>query len=48
MSTVPFSLNNITNSSSICLKIEQNGDKFIGSGTWFIDDLLIIRSRITK
>ncbi len=36
---MPFSLNNITNSSSICLKIEQNG-------TWFIDDLLIIRSRL--
>ncbi len=43
---MPFSLNNITNSSSVCLKIEQNGDKFIGSGTWFIDDLLIIRSRL--
>jgi hypothetical protein len=41
-----LSLNNITNSSSVCLKIEQNGDKFVGSGSWFIDDLLIVRSRL--
>ncbi len=39
-------LNNITNSSTVCLKIEQNGEKFAGSGSWFIDDLLIIRSRL--
>ncbi|CAF0744576.1 unnamed protein product [Adineta steineri] len=44
--TVPFSLNNITNSTTICLKIEQKGEKFLGSGSWFIDDLLIIRSRL--
>jgi len=39
-------LNNITNSSIICLKIEQDGDNFTGSSSWFIDDLLIIRSRL--
>ncbi|CAF3387291.1 unnamed protein product [Rotaria sp. Silwood1] len=44
--TVPLSLNNITNSSTVCLKIEQDGDKFVGSGSWFIDDLLITRFRL--
>ncbi|CAF4418864.1 unnamed protein product, partial [Rotaria sp. Silwood2] len=44
--TVPLSFNNITNSSTVCLKLEQDGDKFTGSGSWFIDDLLIIRSRL--
>jgi hypothetical protein len=44
--TVPLSLNNLVNTSIVCLKIEQNGDKFTGSGSWFIDDLLIIRSRL--
>jgi hypothetical protein len=44
--TVPFSINNITNSSIVCLKIEQNGEKFISSGSWLIDDLLMIRSRL--
>ncbi|CAF5045160.1 unnamed protein product, partial [Rotaria sp. Silwood1] len=44
--TLPLSLNNITNSSTVCLKIEQDGDKFVGSGSWFIDDLLITRFRL--
>ncbi|CAF1574185.1 unnamed protein product [Rotaria magnacalcarata] len=43
--TVPLSLVNLTNSSTVCLKIQQKGEKFAGSGSWFIDDLLIIRSR---
>ena len=44
--TVPIVLGNITNSSIVCLKIEQDGEKFNSSGSWFIDDLLIIRSRL--
>jgi hypothetical protein len=44
--TIPFSLTNITNASIVCFKIEQNGDKFTGSSSWFIDDLLMIRSRL--
>ncbi|CAF0939143.1 unnamed protein product [Adineta ricciae] len=44
--TVPLSLNNLTNSSTACLKIEQNGEKFSGGGSWFIDDFLLIRSRL--
>lgn len=43
---MPISLGNITNSSSICLKIEQEGEKFNSSGSWFIDDLLITRPRL--
>jgi hypothetical protein len=39
-------LKNLINTSSVCLKIEQKGDKFTGNGAWFIDDLLIIRSRL--
>ena len=44
--TVPLSLSNLTNSSMACLKIEQNGEKFSGGGSWFIDDFLLIRSRL--
>ena len=44
--TIPFSLNNITNSSIVCLKIEQKNDKLLSTGSWFIDDLLMIRSRL--
>lgn len=44
--TVPIVLANITNSSIVCLKIEQGGEKFNSSGSWFIDDLLIVRSRL--
>lgn len=42
---IPLLLTNVTNSSTVCLKIEQDGDKYMGSGSWFIDDLLITRSR---
>lgn len=41
-------MNNITNSSAICLKIEQKGEKFAGSGSWFIDDLFLVRSQLQK
>ena len=44
--TIPLSLNNIINSSTVCLKIEQDGDMFVGRGSWFVDDLVIVRSRL--
>lgn len=45
--TVPLSSKNLSSitSKSICLKIEQTGDRFAGGGSWFIDDFFMIRSR---
>lgn len=44
--TIPLTAKDLVNvSSTVCLKIEQAGDRFHGKGSWFIDDLLIVRSR---
>ena len=45
---MPLVWTNFTNSSEVCLKLEQAGEKFAGGGAWFIDDLLIVRSRAEK
>ena len=43
--TIPLSMNNWTNITTVCLKIEQAGSKFAGNGVWFVDDLVVVRSQ---